>query len=241
MGERIRTEGIKMARKLSKEEIIRALLDCSFYRSTGATSLADIADKLGVKKASLYNHFESRDAIVSGAIEYCAAYLRTITFMPSDIDSVAQKYPAESVLKGIVNRYFKMHEKLPLFQIYTFVESQKYFFKAAADIVLEEQNKIYLQTRTVLQALEANKKIRIAPQSIPHAALWFSRGITSTLSDYLIPKKQQIMENPATGEGELFSLPSDNHALEEVDRLIDRFTLFIQPEKSLPKLQQEKL
>jgi hypothetical protein len=49
------------------------------------------------------------------------------------------------------------------------------------------------------------------------------------------------MENPATGEGELFSLPSDNRALEEVDRLIDRFTLFIQPEKSLPKLQQEKL
>jgi hypothetical protein len=37
-------------------------------------------------------------------------------------------------------------------------------------------------------------------------------------------KKRLIVENPASGEGELFSLPVDDSALEELDRLIDDYT-----------------
>ena len=38
-----------MGKRLSQEDIIRALLDTAFFKSAGATSLADIADKLGIK------------------------------------------------------------------------------------------------------------------------------------------------------------------------------------------------
>lgn len=120
-----------MGLKVTKDDIIRALLDESFMRSTGSTSLKDIADKVGIKKASLYNHFESREDLVKQTFASCSEYLAAVTFTPKDIDAVSKKYPPEVVLKGIVNRYFKMHEKTPLFQIYTFVESQKYFCKEA--------------------------------------------------------------------------------------------------------------
>lgn len=116
-----------MSEKITKESIIKSLLDTAFYKSAGGTSLSDIAESLGIKKASLYNHFESRSDIIEQTTSSCAEYLKSISFIPAEIENVAKKYPVETVLKGIVSRYVKMHEKAPLFQIYTFVESQKYF------------------------------------------------------------------------------------------------------------------
>ncbi len=216
-----------MGGKLSKEEIIKALLDASFFRSTGATSLADIADLLKVKKASLYNHFESRDDIVAQTMDFCAQYIRSINFAPDDIEGVAQKYSAETVLKGIVNRYFKMHEKSPLFQIYTFIESQKYFFKIASDVVKEESEKLISQTMEVFSALYKNNKLKIPSFKMQMYATWFCSGVREQLSLYLMPKKQQIMENPASGEGELFALPQDQGALDEIDSLVEHFASII--------------
>ena len=106
-----------MGEKITSDKVIRAFLDAAFMRSEGGTSLADISDILKIKKASLYNHFENRDDIVEKTLDSCSDYLGAITFIPNDIASVAKKYPAETVLKGIVSRYVKMHEKSPLFQI----------------------------------------------------------------------------------------------------------------------------
>ena len=142
-----------MSEKITKESIIKSLLDTAFYKSAGGTSLSDIAESLGIKKASLYNHFESRSDIIERATSSCAEYLKSISFIPAEIENVAKKYPVETVLKGIVSRYVKMHEKAPLFQIYTFVESQKYFDIKTAQIIKEENEKLESQTEIVLECL----------------------------------------------------------------------------------------
>lgn len=213
-----------MGKKISREEIIMALVDISFFKSTGATSLSDIADRLGIKKASLYNHFENRDAIVDSAFKFCGDYLAAINFLPPDLNSVSQKYSASSVLKGIVKRYFKMHEKRPLFQIYTFVESQKYFCKAASEIIFTEQKRLEEQTEKLFTALLNNGKIFIPEAYKKSCIQWLCAGIGDLLSKRLMQRKRLVMENPASGEGELFSLPPDDSGLEEIDRLIEDFT-----------------
>ena len=38
-----------MSDKITKDEIINAVLKTTFYKSTGATSLSDIANELGIK------------------------------------------------------------------------------------------------------------------------------------------------------------------------------------------------
>ena len=58
-----------MSEKLSRDTIIKAVLDTAFARSTGATSLADIANTLHVKKASLYNHFNNREDLITQMLE----------------------------------------------------------------------------------------------------------------------------------------------------------------------------
>ena len=82
-----------MAEHVNKDLIIKAFLDCVFYKSTGSTSLSNIADRLHVKKASLYNHFNGRDDIIFQTTQSCSDYIKEINFIPENYESVAEKYP----------------------------------------------------------------------------------------------------------------------------------------------------
>ncbi|MCQ2240658.1 TetR/AcrR family transcriptional regulator [Treponema sp.] len=212
-----------MADKITSDKVIRAFLDASFMRSEGNTSLADIADILHIKKASLYNHFESRDDIVEKTLESCSDYLAAINFIPGDIASVANKYPADTVLKGIISRYVKMHEKSPLFQIYTFVESMKYFNRRATEIIAEENKKLIEQTEKTLIELAKVGKISLSEDKIRPAAKWFVAGINDLLSNYLMARKQVVMANPQSGDGELFQLEPDEKGIEKINLLVEEF------------------
>ncbi len=220
-----------MGKKLSRGDIIKALLEASFFCSAGETSLSDIANRLGIKKASLYNHFSSREDIIEQTLISSEDYLKSLTFVPPHLEQVAQRYTAETVLKGMVTRYFKMHEKNPLFQIYTFVESQKYFSKKAANIVQDEYELLARQTQNTLYALYSSQKISLPQEQIPGATAWFCSGLTNILNRYLLDRKLLLMENPAIGEGELFSLPSNDSALEKVNTLTDAFVSLLRCSK----------
>lgn len=218
-----------MGVKVSKDDIIRAFLDEAFMRSAGETSLKDIADKIGIKKASLYNHFAGgREDIVKQTFASCAEYIGAITFTPKDIDAVTKKYPAPVVFKGIVNRYFKMHEKSPLFQIYTFVASQKYFCQEAAQITARQDAKILADTQTVLRSLVSFGKLELTDEELQQASQWFCSGMTNMLENYLLDRKRLVASSPASGEGELFSLPAEGKGLDKVDAFIDAFIAIIQ-------------
>lgn len=213
-----------MGERITKDDIIKSLLDKSFLQSAGATSLSDVAGRLNIKKASLYNHFNGREAIVSGAMSSCAEYIEAINFIPQDLEGVTTKYPVETVLKGIINRYFKMHEKSPLFQIYTFVESQKYFDQRAAKVVKDEYNKFVEQTTLVFSSLAQKNKINLKSQNPVDLARWFSGASKIFLDMYLLERKKIVMENPESGDGELFTLPPDETGtLEKVNAYIDEF------------------
>lgn len=213
-----------MSEKITKESIIKSLLDTAFYKSAGGTSLSDIAESLGIKKASLYNHFESRSDIIERATSSCAEYLKSISFIPAEIENVAKKYPVETVLKGIVSRYVKMHEKAPLFQIYTFVESQKYFDIKTAQIIKEENEKLESQTEIVLECLLNLEKIKITKEQIPGISKCFCAGINDFLNRRLLERKQVVVQNPKSGEGELFTLQSDDKGIDEINRLVEQFS-----------------
>lgn len=213
-----------MSEKITKESIIKSLLDTAFYKSAGGTSLSDIAESLGIKKASLYNHFESRSDIIEQTTSSCAEYLKSISFIPTEIESVAKKYPVETVLKGIVSRYVKMHEKAPLFQIYTFVESQKYFDIKTAQIIKEENEKLESQTEIVLECLLNLEKIKITKEQIPGISKWFCAEINDFLNRRLLERKQAVVQNPKSGEGELFTLQSDDKGIDEINRLVEQFS-----------------
>ena len=59
----------------TREDIIRALLDLGEEKGLANVSLADIALDVGIRKPSIYSHFESREALVDAAVLHCRAEL----------------------------------------------------------------------------------------------------------------------------------------------------------------------
>ena len=120
-----------------------------------------------------------------------------------------------------------MHEKEPLFQIYTFVESQKYFNQQAAEIVNNHKQKLVNQTIHLLSILSTLDKVKIKGPQIETVALWFVSGMNDLLNNYLMDKKVMMMTNPASGDGELFTLPEDQGGLLKVNAFIEQFVSLI--------------
>ena len=52
----------------TKREIITAALDLFSTQGFEATSISQIADAVGIRKASLYSHFESKQAILDALV-----------------------------------------------------------------------------------------------------------------------------------------------------------------------------
>ena len=53
----------------TKQEILNAALDLFSVQGFEATSISQIADAVGIRKASLYSHFESKQAILDALIK----------------------------------------------------------------------------------------------------------------------------------------------------------------------------
>ena len=52
-----------------KNEIVYATLDLAAEKGLGTVSMQQIATKVGITKASLYNHFSSKEEIVEAMYE----------------------------------------------------------------------------------------------------------------------------------------------------------------------------
>ena len=123
-------------KKITREKIINAFLFCAFDKSAGATSLADIADYLEIKKASLYNHFESKEEMYSATLEYCRDFLAETKFLPDSLvtERTFTTYKIEEVFSTLIKNYIHIYEAEPLFQIYVFIHTEQYFNKTASEL-----------------------------------------------------------------------------------------------------------
>ena len=58
-----------MERGNTKQEILEASLDLFSVYGFEATSVSQIADAVGIRKASLYSHFENQQAILDALVK----------------------------------------------------------------------------------------------------------------------------------------------------------------------------
>ena len=60
--------------KNTKQEILKVSLDLFSIYGFEATSMSKIANTIGIRKASLYSHFESKQAILNEIIDEILEY-----------------------------------------------------------------------------------------------------------------------------------------------------------------------
>ena len=211
-----------MAKKLiSPEKIIEASLVSSFKKGMGATSLSDISDALGIKKASLYNHFASEEEMLNAIYLYCSDYSEKINFFAEEDFSKVNSKNAVQLFSKAASDYVKKHEAEPLFQIYTLVNSEKYFTKECLDIFEKQRAKVETQIFLFLKII-ADKNIH-TDEFLRKEAGYFISSFLFMMDMYLAKKKETIRQNPECDAGSLFALPTDEKSLALISKFAQGF------------------
>ena len=162
-----------------KEEIIYATLELAAEYGLKSLSMSQIAEKVGIKKPSLYNHFESKEALIKEMYELIREKSKE-NISVNSIDFIKDK-SAEEILKAAVLNYKKMVSDENLIRFYKVIYSERTINPEATQIIIEETNKMVSATKTLFKVLQDNKKIYI--DNIDVAAISFAMTIHS-LIDY---------------------------------------------------------
>ena len=162
-----------------KEEIIYATLELAAEYGLKSLSMAQIAKKVGIKKPSLYNHFESKEILIKEMYQLIREKSKeNISF--NNLDFFKDK-SAKEILKSAVFNYKKMVTDEKMIKFYKVIYSERTINSEATQIIIEETNKMIEATKMLFKVLQDNKKIYI--DNIDIAATTFAMTIHS-LIDY---------------------------------------------------------
>ena len=118
-----------------KEIIILKTLELGFSKGLSNVSLMDIATEVGIKKASLYSHYDSKNSLVNAVIGYCKEKLAENNFAVN-----FKAKDAQELLFSLVDNFMETFSKEPLSQYYAIIQQQKLynqdFYEAGHEINL---------------------------------------------------------------------------------------------------------
>ena len=216
-----------MSRKnISQEKIVQSFLSSAFEKSSGATSLADVAESLEIKKASLYNHFENKEAIYAATLAYAEKEFSSINFTADKaLDSIRNnKITVNTLFKKLIVRYFNLFETEPTFHLYVFIYSEQFFNNKALAIVHNHQAKLADEIKKLLSAfIEQGKLASRTDKDLVDLSSNLASIILQQMNLYLSQRTETVRQNPESGTGSLFELPTDDAALTRVYKLVDSY------------------
>lgn len=141
-----------------KKEIILATLELAANKGLGNVSMNMIADKVGIKKPSLYNHFSSKEELVEVMYQFLSKEAKkTANIGAIDYTTFFAGKSALEILRGIVKGYFNMNQQEHMINFYKVIYSERSLNPVAAKIVAEETDRMILATKQLFYAMEVHK------------------------------------------------------------------------------------
>lgn len=141
-----------------KKEIIMATLELAANKGLGNVSMNMIADKVGIKKPSLYNHFSSKEELVEVMYQFLREEAKkTANIGAIDYTTFFAGKSALEVLRMMVGGYFNMNQQEHMMNFYKVIYSERSLNPLAAKIVVEETDKMILATKQLFYAMEVHK------------------------------------------------------------------------------------
>lgn len=162
-----------------KEEIIYATLELAAEYGLKSLSMSQIAQKVGIKKPSLYNHFKSKEVLIKEMYQFVREKSKeNISF--NGFNYIEDK-SAKEILSQAVFNYKKMVSDERMINFYKVIYSERTINPEATKILIEETKKMIETTKELFYALKNSKKLYI--DNIEIAATSFTMTIHS-LIDY---------------------------------------------------------
>ena len=141
-----------------KKEIIMATLELAANKGLGNVSMNMIADKVGIKKPSLYNHFASKEELVEVMYQFLREEAKnTANIGAIDYTTIFAGKSALEILKRMVGGYFNINKQEHMMNFYKVIYSERSLNSMAAKIVAEETDKMMIATKQLFYAMEVHK------------------------------------------------------------------------------------
>lgn len=165
---------------MNKEKIVMAALELACESGLRSLSMSRIAERAGIKKSSLYSHFASKEALISGmyaSLRKQANHNREIGQF--DYGSYVEGKGLKEILLGTVLDYEQMNLNPQMEMFYKVILSERTLNPAAAEIMVSETKTMIRATKQLFYAIAAKKVA--AFDDIDSAAVSFAMGIHSIL------------------------------------------------------------
>lgn len=165
---------------MTKQEILEATLELASEKGIGRISMQQIADKVNLKKSSLYSHFKSKDEIFESMYEYFRDKAKSQSGS-GDVDygRLVEGHSLEEILTGVVNSYRNMNLNSDMFKFYQMIMAERSYNPIAAQVMIEETRRMINATKTLFYAISA-KGVAIF-ENPDGAALSFAMGVHSII------------------------------------------------------------
>ena len=165
-----------------KKEIIMATLELAANKGLGNVSMNMIADKVGIKKPSLYNHFASKEELVEAMYQFLREEAKKNANVGAiDYTIIFAGKSALEILKMMVGGYFNMNQQEHMLNFYKVIYSERSIQPMAAKILAEETEKMVIATKQLFYAMEVHKLLHF--QNADMSAVSFAMTVHG-LMDY---------------------------------------------------------
>lgn len=159
-----------------KEQILVATMSLAAQKGLRNVTLSQIAQKIGIKKASLYNHYASKEEIIAALYEYLREQARKhLANSFEDIGALIRGKTALEVLTAGVENYWQLITQAELQCFYKLTLSERVFSKEAADILCRETERMILSTKQLFYAMQVHRLLQF--QHIDVAALSYAMTV----------------------------------------------------------------
>lgn len=143
-----------------KEEIITATLKLASEKGLKAVSMSMIADEIGIKKPSLYNHFSSKEEIVREMYVFLREKSKTFAKeQNTDYAHLFQTKTACEILKIMVQNYILMCSCKEMEMFYKVIYAERTTSKEASSILVSETKTMINKTREIFEIFQKNNML----------------------------------------------------------------------------------
>ena len=189
----------------TKETILLKALELGFKKGFCNVSLMDIATEVGIKKASLYSHYDSKNSIISGILGYCKAKLAEKNFAVN-----FKAKDAQELLFSLVDSFMETFGEAPLSQYYAIIQQQKLYTPAFNEAAHEI-------------AVMVNARVKVALEYCVQRS-WLDIPDTDIASGFFSDSIQQCLTNLVASENLDLAFDAEWELNQLVDGLISLFS-----------------
>lgn len=138
----------------TKEKILEAMLELASVNGIHKTSLSMVANKVGIRKSSLYYYFTSKDEMVKEM--YSSFRNRKISVLPIDFS-----LSIEEIIITSFKNYLLLCNDDKMKKVFMLVESEKFIDEIAKNIYLEETHTMLKTSYGLFSKIQEIKNIEI--------------------------------------------------------------------------------